>query len=88
MRNDKWLMNCSYNPHGSLISNHLDALSKYFDLYSSIHQKVITLDDFNADIEEKHIKCFGNNNTLIRQTICYKIPDSPTCIDLLSTNVP
>ena len=34
LRNDKWLINCSYNPHKNLIDNHLDGLSKYLDLYS------------------------------------------------------
>ena len=28
LRNNKWLINCSYNPHKSLIANHLDAVSK------------------------------------------------------------
>ena len=26
LRNDKWLINCSYNPYKNLIDNHLDAL--------------------------------------------------------------
>ena len=29
LRNDKWLINCSYNHHKNLIDNHLDVLSKY-----------------------------------------------------------
>ena len=32
--NNKWLINCSYNPHKSLIGNHLDAVSKTLDLHS------------------------------------------------------
>ena len=27
LRNDKWLVNCSYNPHKNNIGNHLKALS-------------------------------------------------------------
>ena len=61
LRNDKWLINCSYNPHKNLIDNHLDALSKYLDLYSSKYEKVFILGGFNAGIEEKHMKCFCDN---------------------------
>ena len=27
LRNNKWLVNCSFNPHKSFIGNHLDAVS-------------------------------------------------------------
>ena len=64
MRNDKWLINCSYNPQKNLIENHLDALSKYLDLYFSKYEKVLILGDFNAGIEEKHMKCFCDNYNL------------------------
>ena len=91
MLNHKWLINCSYNPHRSLRYNHLDALSKYLDLYSSIYENVLTLGGFNADIEENHMKCFFDNydlKSLIKQSTCYKNPDNPTCIDLFLTNAP
>ena len=29
LRNNKWLINCSYNPHKSLIRNHLNAVRKH-----------------------------------------------------------
>ena len=91
LRNDKWLMNCSYNPHKNLIDNHLDPISKYLDLYSSKYEKVLILGNFNADIKEKHMRCFCDNyhlKSLIKQPTCYKNPDNPTCIDLLLTNAP
>ena len=28
LRNDKWLISCSYNPHNNIIGNHLRALSE------------------------------------------------------------
>ena len=62
--NDRWLINCSYNPYKSLIGNHLDALSKYLVLYSSKYEKVLILGEFNAEIEEKHMKCFCDNYNL------------------------
>ena len=35
LRNDKWLINCSYNPHKNMIGNHPRALSEKLDLYST-----------------------------------------------------
>ena len=32
LRNDKWLMNCSYNPRKNMIGNHLRALSEKLDI--------------------------------------------------------
>ena len=52
LRNNKWLINCSYNPHKSLIGNDLDAVSKTLDLYSSAYDKIILLGDFNTEIDE------------------------------------
>ena len=52
LRNNKWLINCSYNPHKSLIGNDLDAVSKTLDLYSSAYDKIILLGDFNTEIHE------------------------------------
>ena len=79
LRNDKWLTNCSYNPDKSLIGNHLDALGKYLDIYSSKYEKVSVL----------HMECFCDNfKILIKQATSCKNPDYPTCIDLLLTNAP
>ena len=35
MRDERWLINCSYNPNKTMICNHLDALSTYLDLNST-----------------------------------------------------
>ena len=39
VRNDKWLLNCSYNPHKNNIGNHLKALSDFLDSQSSAYEK-------------------------------------------------
>ena len=91
LRHDKWLISCSYNPHKNLIDTHVDALSKYLDLYPSKWEKVLILGDFNAAIEEKYMKCFCDNynlKSLTKQPTRYKNPDNATCIDLLLTNAP
>ena len=74
LRNNKWLINCSYNPHKSLIGNYLDEISKTLDLHSSTYDKIILLGDFNTEIDEQHMQSFCNNcslKSLIRQPTCY-----------------
>ena len=48
LRNSKWLVNCSYNPHKNSIENHLDRISESLDLLSSDYEKMIFLGDFNV----------------------------------------
>ena len=64
LRNEKWLISCSYNPNKSLIGNHLDALSTYLDLHSTTYEKILILGDFNVGIEEQHLKAFWDNYNL------------------------
>ena len=91
LHNQKWLINCSYNPHKNNIGVHLDSLSKSLDLFSSNFERIILLGDFNVEVDENRMKSFceiyGLKN-LIKQPTCYKNPDKPTCIDLILTNVP
>ena len=39
LRNDKWLLNCSYSPHRNNIGNHLKALSNFLDSHSSTNSQ-------------------------------------------------
>ena len=73
LRNSKWLVNCSYNPHKNSIENHLDRISKSLDLLSSDYEKMIFLGDFNVTEDEHYIKSFCKNyglKNLIRQPTC------------------
>ena len=91
LRNDKWLINCSYNPHKNMIGNHLRALSEKLDIYSTSYDNFIILGDFNIEMEKQQIKDFCDNyslKSLIRQPTSYKSPSDPTCIDLILTNAP
>ena len=65
LRNDKWLRNCSYNPHKNMIGNHLRALSEKLDIYSTSYDNFIILGDFNIEMEEQQIKDFCDNYSLI-----------------------
>ena len=91
LRNDKWLLNCSYNPHKNNIGNHLKALSDFLDSHSSTYEKVLTLGDFNVEADDQNMKTFCDSyslTSLIKQLTCYKNPSHPKCIDLILTNVP
>ena len=88
LRNNKWLINCSYNSHKSLVGNHLDAVSKTLDLHSSTCDKIILLGDCNTEIDDQHMQSFCDNYSIKRQPICYKNFGKPTCIDLILTNMP
>ena len=50
LRKQRWFISCSYNPNKSIISQHVDALGKCMDLYSSTYENFILLNDFNARI--------------------------------------
>ena len=58
LRNDKWLVNCSYIPRKNIIGNHLCALSEKLDIYSTSYNNFIILVDFNIEIEEQQIDVF------------------------------
>ena len=91
MRNEKWLINCSYNPNKTMICNRLDALSTYLDLHSTTYEKILILGDFNVGIEDQHMKAFCDNynlTSLIKQPTCYKNPNNTKCIDLTLSNTP
>ena len=80
LRNSKWLINCSYNPHKNSIGNHLNRISESLDLLSSDYEKMIFLGDFNVTDDEHHMKSFCENyglKNLIRQPTCYKNPSNP-----------
>ena len=75
LRNNKWLVNCSYNPHRKSIDTHIDKISQSLDLLSSNYEKMIFFGDFNVKDDENHMKSFCQNHglkNLIRQPTCYK----------------
>ena len=61
LRNSKWLVNCSYNPHKNSIGNHLNRISESLDLLSSDYEKMILLEDFNVTDDEHQMKSFCEN---------------------------
>ena len=91
LRKQKWLIISSYNPNKSMISQHMEALGKNMDLYSSTSGNFIFLGDFNADMEHSPLKDFCNLHSLtslINKPTCWKNPTKATCIELILTNRP
>ena len=64
LKNEKCLINCSYNPHKTMIKNHLATLSNFLDVHSSKYKKILTLGDFNIGIDEPHMNLFVKHVTL------------------------
>ena len=58
LRNDKWLLNCSYNPHENNIGNHFKELSDFLDSHSSAYEKVLILGDFNVESNDQIVRTF------------------------------
>ena len=85
----KWLLCCSYNPKKDLIRQHLYAISKSIDVFTSKYDNLLFLGDFNEGVKDTSVKNFCrsyNLTSMINKLTCYKIPDRPSCMDLILTN--
>ena len=91
MRNNKWLINCSYNPYKTIIGTPINELSTSLDLLSAGYGKVIIPGYFNVQLNNNHMKSFCENYALknvIKQLTCYKNPGKSTYRDLILPNLP
>ena len=91
LRKRKWFLNCSYNHHQNLISNHLECLNRLIDEHSNSFDNFIFIGDFNVSTNHNSMTNFCNLNglrNLINVPTCYKNSDNPTSIDLILTNRP
>ena len=61
----KWLINCFCHPHKSEIGKHLDIIRMSSDTYSTKHENIVVLGDFNACVEGKTLGKFVNLIPLI-----------------------
>ena len=57
LRKKKWLLRCSYNPHGRFISNHPINIGRNQDLLST-NCDILLLGDFNIEFENNFVKEF------------------------------
>ena len=52
LKKKKWLIICSYNPHKSMIHNHLKSISIQLDEFCKKYENIIVIGDFNSEICE------------------------------------
>ena len=56
--NIKWLFCCSYNPHKSMMTYHLQEIRKDSEFYTSNYEKMFLMGDFNPQISETLMNYF------------------------------
>ena len=61
MRNQKWLVCCSYNPHKNLIKEHLQVLTEGIQFYCKDYENILLMGDYNAEIAETKYVIFLPN---------------------------
>ena len=91
LRKRKWFLNCSYNPHQNLISNHLECLNRLIDEHCSSFDNFIFIGDFNVSTNHNSMIIFCDLNglrNLINVPTYYINFDNPTSNDLILTNHP
>ena len=74
LRNRKWLVCCSYNPHKNLIKEHLRVLTEDIQFYSKDYENIILMGDYNAEITETNMSSFCeiyHLTDIIKQTTCF-----------------
>ena len=89
LKSTKWLVSCSYNPHLSLISEHVSIIGKNLDFFSTDYDNIFLMGDLNAEAHDNYLKDFCDIyslKNLIKIPTCFKNPDRPTCIDVMLTN--
>ena len=87
----KWLLLGTYNPHKTMISNHLCTLGQNLGHYLPSYDNIMVLGDLNSEPHEDDMSEFCslfNLKNLIKVPTCFKNPDNPSCIDLILTNHP
>ena len=91
LRKSKWLLCCSFNPSKSSIDFHLEHFNRNLALYSSCYENLMVIGDFNVEANNSAMSVFSdtyNLKILIKEPICYKNPNKPSCIELMLTNKP
>ena len=77
LRSKKWLISCSYNPHRTFISHHLNSTGKSLNLLSGNYENIFLMGNFNADMENINLISFCglyNFINLIKEPTCLKNP--------------
>ena len=85
LRNLKWLVCCSYNPHKNLIKEHLRVLTEGIQFYSKDYENILLMGDSNAEITKTNMSSFCeiyHLTDIIKQSTCFKNPSNPSGIHI------
>ena len=88
LKKEKWLVTSIYKAPSQENKYFLWYLTDLLEFYSTRHEKVIVLGDFNIEAENKAMKDFLQEHTfynMMKQNTCFK-GDGGSCIDLPITN--
>ena len=64
LRNKKWILVCSYNTHRDETVFHLNTICNLLDKVCMEYKPLILLDDFNVELEKKHMSEFMSRYNL------------------------
>ena len=91
LRKTKWLTLGTYHPPNQPDDYFFKAVGNALDQYLKTYEKFLLLGDFNAEDTEPILSEFLEQyeaKNIMKNKICFKNPDRPTCIDLFLTNSP
>ena len=88
LKEKKWLLCCSYNPHKSNRANHLKSSCKTLEKLNTTYDNLILLGDLNVEPEEYCQVFKPLQFERSKKNPCFKNSDKPTCIDLILTYCP
>ena len=69
----KWLLSCSYNPKTTSLSHNIVTLTTSLDVFTTKHERLLFLGNFNEGRGDSSIKIFCSNYNLTSMI------NKPTC---------
>ena len=91
LRKTKWVLFGGYNCHKRNIGNYLDTLGLILEPLMSKYDSFLIVGDFNSEMSEQEMLDFCSIfslHNLVKDPTCFKNPNNPSLIDLMSTNRP
>ena len=72
-----------------MLRNHLNTISRKLNELCLKYENFILIGDFNSEMTEESMQIFCdtyNLKSLVKEPICFKNVEKPSCIDLILTN--
>ena len=91
IKSKKWLLCSTYNPHYSLIENHLRQLQKQLEASSERYEHFLIMRNFDVDVSDPSMTSFCTLfklKSIAKKSTGYKSLENPRCIDLFLINCP